>query len=1033
MKSRMRAGAPAAGWMEARSKLQHQLDTLITKTSAKITKYGTVHAVEPKVENVQVCDEETEEKERAEPKKLEINPNIKSLIKTVANEIQKSFSSKNIAAMNNNVDPSDDTKIDENNNTGAEENPYWRNINLELQARPQIDMEAPIDFDYTEPGSEEAKVKFNEEEEEDEKEEESKKEEDRPVPPTNTSIEDPVDFNSPPSVLDASAARSKAKLMRKTSTERRLPASVLHKRKAAEKLKEILNLKTGDKSNADKSNSKVIEQIKKELADASLQVDMSNTENDIENLNDEDKAELIAKQISKMESGYVMSLLKKIETGILDISVPMLLPFLSLQVKLDLGRNIYKGLGPDNKKRVVKENFINDMIDDITDIALLQEVIERTQDKINMLNLLKDEKTGKIDLNNYFNIEEDSFDLGPIRQFSPLLREEQYSPICGRVEPDPVVDESEQEESAEEIQDKNEKEVEEIPSKPDSTKKLNKARADSNASLSLSDNSDEDYNSSEYVSMSEEDSNKKDEKCEEYEKEKSDDDEGICTESEATDRKEAKPESKEKVIKQKLLSIIEQAKVVDQKRPARNFGRNFEFQNIQLKPIVPNDRRPAKAKRMDDLWTQTLCAKQKFPVNNEPSVPRPKVPWTMKKNTQPEKKEEGDKEMKKLEKSKNSLETTKPVIAKENQNFPKEVTEKKETKPSEDKEQYKKPTEKERLSKVDESSFVEKEELTQTDSKNVEPIQSNELSSSEDYKDEIMNIEEKLSTQKSNIEKERMKMEAAEKKEKIQIETAKKEAAIKAKEEEDKMKKEASEKEAARKFAEEKAASRKAAEEKETARKVAEKEAARKAAEKEAARRAEDAAFRKAAEREAAIKASQERLAARKAAAAEEAARKTAAKHEADQKAKEEANRKAKEEEGEATKKITVEVRKEVPSTPTVRRRGDTFTVVLPLARTGPAPPPPAARPPPPPMSPPVPVSRVKDLESENKLKLKEESESEYETDEEEESEYEWTEEDEEEEEEEDCSVQKEGWENIMSSAGGPTTFKAEYCITVGK
>merc|ERR1712083_245252 len=49
VKSKMRQGPPpAAGWMEARSKLQTQLDSLIAKTSAKMTKYGTVHAIEPR-------------------------------------------------------------------------------------------------------------------------------------------------------------------------------------------------------------------------------------------------------------------------------------------------------------------------------------------------------------------------------------------------------------------------------------------------------------------------------------------------------------------------------------------------------------------------------------------------------------------------------------------------------------------------------------------------------------------------------------------------------------------------------------------------------------------------------------------------------------------------------------------------------------------------------------------------------------------------------------------------------------------------
>merc|ERR1711872_276338 len=84
----------------------------------------------------------------------------------------------------------------------------------------------------------------------------------------------------------------------------------------------------------------------------------------------------------------------------------------------------------------------------------------------------------------------------------------------------------------------------------------------------------------------------------------------------------------------------------------------------------------------------------------------------------------------------------------------------------------------------------------------------------------------------------------------------------------------------------------------------------------------------------------------------------------------------------------------EVPSTPIVRRRGDTFTVVLPPPR-GKPPPPPMSRPPPPPMSPPVPVSKVKDLEKENKLVIvankQSETESESEEEEEEESEWEWT------------------------------------------
>merc|ERR1711970_287587 len=235
----------------------------------------------------------------------------------------------------------------------------------------------------------------------------------------DTILEDPVDFDSVPIVLDASAARSKAKLMRKRSTERRLPASVLAKKKAAEKLKDILTTKIEACTGSDEPS--VIDQIKRDLIDASFQVDLSNPEDDLENLDDEAKADLLAKQISKMESNYVMKLLKKIEKGVLDISIPLLMPFLSLQVKLKMGTNIFKGLEPHNKKKIVKENFINDMIEDITDIALLQEVLDRTQEKLNILNPPKPIEKEIIHekMDDYFNIENDSFELpsAPIRGY----------------------------------------------------------------------------------------------------------------------------------------------------------------------------------------------------------------------------------------------------------------------------------------------------------------------------------------------------------------------------------------------------------------------------------------------------------------------------------------------------------------------------------------------------------------------------------------------------------------------------------------
>ena len=69
------------------------------------------------------------------------------------------------------------------------------------------------------------------------------------------------------------------------------------------------------------------------------------------------------------------------------------------------------------------------------------------------------------------------------------------------------------------------------------------------------------------------------------------------------------------------------------------------------------------------------------------------------------------------------------------------------------------------------------------------------------------------------------------------------------------------------------------------------------------------------------------------------------------------------------------------------------------------------------------------------KVDKKEETECDVSEDIDEESEWEWTEEEEDSDEEEEGNtyeVNKEGWENIMSTSKGPTTFKAEYSIKVG-
>merc|ERR1711970_706721 len=79
VKSKMRQTTPTAGWMETRSKLQNQLDTLITKTSAKITKFGDVNAVEKKSfvkesssESEKFYDAQSEKEESPKAQKLAI-------------------------------------------------------------------------------------------------------------------------------------------------------------------------------------------------------------------------------------------------------------------------------------------------------------------------------------------------------------------------------------------------------------------------------------------------------------------------------------------------------------------------------------------------------------------------------------------------------------------------------------------------------------------------------------------------------------------------------------------------------------------------------------------------------------------------------------------------------------------------------------------------------------------------------------------------------------------------------------------------
>merc|ERR1719341_1564975 len=182
---------------------------------------------------------------------------------------------------------------------------------------------------------------------------------------------------------------------------------------------------------------------------------------------------------------------------------------------------------------------------------------------------------------------------------------------------------------------------------------------------------------------SESDDDKEETKKAQSKAEESDEGIGKSDDNVSKDEEEAKVEEeeapKENNIKSKILNIIQDAKAMDQKRNIRNYGRNFEFQGVKeaLKPVLPNDRRPTKAKRLDSMWMNVTAAKQRYNDPPAPSLeelksrqkktapsleelknkPKSNVPWTRKGNAQPVKKEilAEEKEVKEFESCRKTL------------------------------------------------------------------------------------------------------------------------------------------------------------------------------------------------------------------------------------------------------------------------------------------------------------------------------------------------------------------------------------------
>lgn len=574
--------------------------------------YGSVHARE-KVDFVRDDSVESEESGQGSsrppsPKEV-VDAKVKTLIKTVANEIQKSFSMKSLHTLGD-EDEEDDEVDDEEEETEEEKcrreeqkrirEEKEKAVKSKKQLREikrrqkHVHMEAPIlDFELKEP---------------------------TPEPEDEEYDETPVDFDQSPGTIDMSAAKSKIDMRRKASTERRLPASILAKRKPFKDTKEAFT--STDTAFTDIEVAVAEKLRRKELfSDKVMQTqwDISNAEFELSKMSDNEKADMMAKQISKMKNSHVNKILKALDDDVLDISVPMLIPFLSLQARMSLGKNIFKNrfeaATKEDKNQMVKDTFVDMMIKDITDIALLQEVIVRSQEKLTLL-AADDEKCFAEKMRaKMVNIENDSFELGstPPRSMTPIQRsitpqpvkkaspERSVTPVVR--EPTPAGHENVMEDSSERTTSpvaKSKEEVsEEIPYGV--TEVSDEEEVDQNSETpktELKKSDDEGYRSSES------DEDKKHIKEEFATKEESD--EGL------DDKVVEETAPKETDIKKKILKVLEDAKKMDEKRSVRNYGRTFEFQGVkeQLRPVLPNDKRPQKAKRLDCLWNQVTATKQ---------------------------------------------------------------------------------------------------------------------------------------------------------------------------------------------------------------------------------------------------------------------------------------------------------------------------------------------------------------------------------------------------------------------------------------
>merc|ERR1711962_655311 len=246
-----------------------------------------------------------------------------------------------------------------------------------------------------------------------------------------------------------------------------------------------------------------------------------------------------------------------------------------------------------------------------------------------------------------------------------------------------------------------------------------------------------------------------DDKEEKVESKAEEPDEGLGKSDDKEEEVKVQEEApKETNIKNKILNIIQDAKAMDQKRSIRNYGRNFEFQGVKeaLKPVLPNDRRPMKAKRLDSMWMNVTAAKQRYNDPPAPSLeelksrqkkavptleelknkPKANVPWTKKTNAQPVKREilAEEKEVKEFESCRKTLKENVKSEAAEKDTKKIQTVKKKEPTPplAKEEKEASPPASKEKKEKA-ESSPAPKEEKTfeVEEEKHIEKVEAEEI------------------------------------------------------------------------------------------------------------------------------------------------------------------------------------------------------------------------------------------------------------------------------------------------------------------